>query len=222
MTGTAPVCAEDLLRRFEAYDPYGSSPISSFWPPRVRPRRWNGDRRDATADAIHYDRAETAALINLLAGRGRPRRRVLISDFYSGLSCRLWGELFETVEAISLRPFPEPVLQDGRFRIHFGLIGDLPFLYRALSDMRPLDVVIIDGTVRYDLVMTLYYTVRRIVADGGLIVFLHTCVTEPGNHTRRFVEGLRQGSIDGLSHTINDLAFAGTGGLGVAFEEIGR
>lgn len=220
----APDAVEALLRRFEAYDPAARRPVTGFWPPPVRPARWNGDRRAVTADAIHYDRAETAALLRRLDDLGVGRGRILVSDFYSGLSSLLWGERFAEVHAISLRPFPDRRLEDGRFTLHFGRVGDMPFLYEAAGRIGRLDALLIDGSVRYDLAMILYYTFRPLVAPGGIVLFLHTAPDRdppngPPNGIGRFIAGLRSGEIDGAAHEVADLDVRS--GLGVGYEIVG-
>ncbi|WP_448207926.1 hypothetical protein [Azospirillum sp. sgz302134] len=234
-----PMDVEALLARFEAYRPPPAPGPTPFWPPRVRPARWRGNRRDVATDAIHYDRAEIAALLALLDRQGVGRGRVLLSDFYSGLTTLFWGMRFDEVFTISVRDHGEPVLSDGRHTIFFGRVGDMPFLHGMAARTGVLDALLIDGTVRYDLVMILYYTFRPLVRDGGLVVFFHTedghtedGHTEDGHtkdgHTKdggdpsggvpRFLAGLRSGDIDGIAHAVENLGIPG--GLGIAYERI--
>lgn len=209
---------EALLHRFEAYDPAARLVTTPFWPPAVRPARWNGNRRDVSANAIHYDRVEVATLLHQLDALGVARGRVLISDFYSGLSSLLWGEVFQDVHAISVRPFPERRLNDGRFSIFFGRVGDMPFMYEVADQIGRLDALLIDGTVRYDLVMILYYTFRRLVSPGGIVIFSHTAPDDdPLNGVARFITDLRSGEADGIAHRIDDQD-PRYSGIGIAWE----
>lgn len=206
---------EALLRRFETYDPAKRTPRAPFWPPLVRPARWNGNRRDVTADAIHYDREEVAVLLRRLDALGVGRERALLSDFYSGLSSLLWSERFATLHSFSLRPFAERRLEAGRVTIHFGRVGDMPFLYEAAGWIGPLDALLIDGSVRYDLAMTLYYSFRPLVVPGGAVLFFHTKPDgDPKNGIGRLIADLRSGDVDGIEHTITDLNTPGKVGIG--------
>lgn len=208
---------ETLLRRFESYDPTFRQPITSFWPPPVRPACWNGNRRDVTAHSLHYNRLEISALLCRLDELGVGREKILVSDFYSGLSSLLWSERFREVHSISIRPFHDSWLKDGNFTIHFGRIGDMPFLYRAAARMGTLDTLLIDGTVRYDLAMILYYTFARQIFPGGVVVFLHAKPDgDPLNGIERLISDLRSGAADGKCHQIEDLNESN--GLGIRYE----
>lgn len=219
MTTSSHSSAETLLSRFEAYQPQPTGAIAPFWPPRVRPRRWRGNRRDITVDAIHYDRAEIAALLALLDEKSVGRGRVLLSDFYSGLSTLFWGLAFDKVFTFSVRDHAEPSLSDGKHTIFFGRVGDMPFLYQSAERIGEIDALLIDGTVRYDLVMILYYTFRRHLRDKGIVVFFNTRDTsEPSGGIPRFLSGLRSAEIDGIAHTVHDLDVVG--GQGIAYEQV--
>lgn len=217
---------EAALRRFEAYDPAGRRTVTDFWPPAIRPAGWNGDPRRVTDDTIHYDRAELAELLSRLDEQGVANRRVLISDYYSGLSSLLWGEFFEEVCAISIRPYPVDHLADGRFSICFGLVGNMPFLYSITGRLQWLDALVIDGTRRYDLVMTLYYTFRPLVAPGGVVVFVNTLDRgDVRNGIPRFIRDLRSGEADGIAHRISELSLSDPAvrqPLGIAWETVSR
>lgn len=124
------------------------------------------------------------------------------------------------MHAISLRPFPDRRLEDGRFTLHFGRVGDMPFLYEAAGRIGRLDALLIDGSVRYDLAMILYYTFRPLVAPGGIVLFLHTAPDgDPLNGIGRFIAGLRSGEIDGAAHEVADLGVPG--GIGISYEIVG-
>lgn len=217
MTSRAAVAA---IERFERYRPPADLPkTGAVWPPRVAPLAWNGRRRDVVADAFHHDRDETLAAVDRILALGKRRRRALVSDFYNGLGCLLWGELYDQVTSISVRPAVQPVERADGQSVWFGRVGDMPFMYRMLTADRPIDALIIDGAMRYDLVMTLYYAVRLVMADGGLVAFFNTHVDEPDNHLPRFLDDLRSGAVDGIEHVFETIPRP-PGGLGVAIEII--
>lgn len=211
--------AAAALERFERYHPPADRASDAVWPPAIRPLAWNGNPRDIRTNAIHYDRAETEALMVRMLELQLPRRRAFVSDLYSGLTCLLWGELFERVGTFSIRPSQVPAVHHGRFSIWFGRIGDMPFMYNALASFRPVDFLAIDGTVRYDLVMILYFTIRRIMPPGGLIAFFNTRQVGPGNDIPRFLDDLSRGAIDGIDHHLDPLP-AFPGGVGVTCEVV--
>jgi len=194
-----------VLAAFEKYEPPPAGEAPRLWHPVGRPAKW-GTR--GAPDAIHYDRAATAQLIDAIYDKGLARRIVLLSELHNGLPSILWAQLFDQVYTIVSQGEPGRFESDGRHTLVHGSVGDTKFLYRVVERVRELDVMVLDDT-RYAALISPYYLLRRALRRPGMVVFIRGADAVEDEGASRFIESLRSGAVDGISHVIRDISSGG-------------
>lgn len=210
---TSDVMPSIVLANFSQYRPPASADRSKPWPPAIAPERWYGG---ANEPAIHYHREEVFSLLKELFRLPVTRGTALLTSLNNGLPGILWGQVFDTVVAISAREKAEEPIIEGKYTICFGSVGDTKFLYKTLDLIGQLDCLILDD-LRYANLISPYFLFRRAMRRPGIIIFFNTGgVSEAHDGVMRFMADIRSGSLDGICHDIRDILVPG--GVGVSYE----
>lgn len=201
------------LMNFESYRPPENADPAAPWPPAVAPLGWQGA---PGAQATHYHRGEVFALLRELYKLPIARDTVLLSSLNNGLPSVLWGQLFDKVITIRQREDLEPQVDDGKYSVCSGPIGNTRFLYGLCEQAQRLDCLVLDDT-RYANLISPYFLFRRAMRRPGVIVMFNTGETTPLHEgITRFAADLRSGRLDGTTHVLHDILLPG--GVGVSYE----
>jgi hypothetical protein len=212
---SSSVVADLAINSLIAYRPpiAGSAGID-VWPPRVRCPDWNGA---PAPGGVPYAKSEISQVIRTICQLGIDSGRVLLTSFGNGLTSVLWGSVFDAVTVVCPDSTSRPPLVDGKYTVCFGSIGEASSMLKLAGEIGAVRGLVIDES-RYASAMSSYFTFRHHIERPGIVVFSNTgpdIVDDDG--TRRFVNELRAGFVDGRRHEIVDVEPA-SGGPGMTYE----
>jgi hypothetical protein len=192
-----------VLNKFESSGPPQLSLLSESWP--NRPLQW-GYSLDAD---IHYDRDAISILLNVVFSRLGDRQDVIVSSMGNGLASVFWGHVFERVFTVCDGTSSEMFVGSDKHTVAFGSLGETRFLYQLLEKAHNLNGLILQES-KYSCLISPYFLFRRNMKRPGIIVFCDS-TSDSGSDSlvRRFVEDLRNGTLDGVCHAILDVEASG-------------
>lgn len=172
---------------------------------------------------IQQERSEIEAFVGKLLEMEHRGTALEIGLGQFGSTHFLWRLLFDRVITIennhdrvrtfgrNMREYHKKwVLDDGRSSFLIGLSYQPATIAKAFElRNEPFDLLFIDGDHSYSSVLADWLLYQGTVRTGGIIAFHDSVVSIPGYYSApEFLENLRNGQIDGITRSTNDIVFS--------------